>query len=121
MWSARNIKSLFPPKDKVGHQSCVIYEGKYSFKLSYKKKRKEQRKETVKFVGKNTKILLENQPAKLLIENASHKFSWKVLSIVHSYFRRKKILEGFFIALRNPALNDQLEHHFLSLFCHVIT
>ena len=27
LWSTRNIKSLFPLKDKVAHRSCVIYEG----------------------------------------------------------------------------------------------
>ena len=27
-WSTRNIKSLFPLKDRVKHLSCVIYEGK---------------------------------------------------------------------------------------------
>ena len=25
LWSTRNIKSLFPLKDEVAHQSCVIY------------------------------------------------------------------------------------------------
>ena len=28
LWSTRNIKSLFPLKDRVKHLSCVIYEGK---------------------------------------------------------------------------------------------
>ena len=35
LWSTRNIKSLFPLKDKVVHRSCVIYEGKCSCGLSY--------------------------------------------------------------------------------------
>ena len=35
LWSTRNIKSLFPLKDKVAHRSCVIYEGQCSCKLSY--------------------------------------------------------------------------------------
>ena len=33
--STRSIKSLFPLKNKVGHRSCVIYEGRGSCKLSY--------------------------------------------------------------------------------------
>ena len=33
--STRNIKSLFPLKDEVAHQSCVIYEGECSCKLRY--------------------------------------------------------------------------------------
>ena len=35
LWSTRNIKSLFPLKDKVPHRSCVVYEGQCSCKLSY--------------------------------------------------------------------------------------
>ena len=35
LWASRNIKSLFPLKDKVAHRSCVIYEGKCSCKLRY--------------------------------------------------------------------------------------
>ena len=35
LWSTRNIKSLFPLKNKVGHQSCLIYIGRFFCKLSY--------------------------------------------------------------------------------------
>ena len=55
------------------------------------------------------------------MQNASHKFTWKVLSAAPSYFHRRKILEEIFIALRKPALNDQSEHDSLSLFRHGIT
>ena len=34
LWSTRNIKSLFSLKNKVGHQSCVIYKGNFFCKLS---------------------------------------------------------------------------------------
>ena len=57
LWSTRNIKSLFPLKNKVAHRSCIIYERKCSCKLSTS----EKQKEAVKFVRRNTKILLENQ------------------------------------------------------------
>ena len=57
--STRNIKSLFPLKEKVAHQSCVIYEGQCSCKLSYIGEAKKTKK-TAKFVGGNAKILLEN-------------------------------------------------------------
>ena len=50
-----------------------------------------------------------------------YKLTWKVLSIAPSHFCSRKILEAFFIALRKPTLNDQLEHHSLSLFPHDIT
>ena len=122
LWSTRNIKSLFPLKDKVVHQiyeeTWVIYEGKCSCGLSYigeTKRNSEVRwKEHEDPAGKS-------EPAKHLIENTYHQFTWKVLSVTPSYFRRRKIQEAFFIALRKPASNDQLEHHSLSLFRHGIT
>ena len=117
LWSTINIKSLFPLKDKVAHQSCVIYEGQCSCKLSYigvMKRNSEVRWREHKDPAGKT------EPAKHLMENTSHKFAWKVLSAAPSHFHRRRILEVFFIATRKPALNDQLEHHSLSLFQHGI-
>ena len=104
---------------KVAHRSCVIYEGQCSWKLSYivetkKKKSEVRRREHGNPAGKT-------EPAKHLMENASRKFTWKVLSAGSSNFRRRRILEAFFITVRKPALNDQLEYHSLSLFRHGIT
>ena len=121
LWSTRNIKSLFPLKDKVVHQiyeeTWVIYEGKCSCGLSYigeTKRNSEVRwKEHEDPAGKS-------EPAKHLIENTYHQFTWKVLSVTPSYFRRRKIQEAFFIALRKPASNDQLEHHFFLCFVMVL-
>ena len=118
LWSTRNIKSLFPLKDKVAHKSCVIYEGQCSCKLSYigetKREGEVRWREHENPAGKT-------EPAKRVMGNASRKFTWKVLSAAPSHFRRRRILEAFFIAIRKPALNDQLEHHSLSLFRHAIT
>ena len=49
-----------------------------------------------------------SEPAKHLMENASHKFAWKMFSAAPSHFFGRKSLEAFFILLRIPALNDQL-------------
>ena len=118
LWSTRKIKSLFPFKNKVAHQSCIIYEGQCSCNLSYIAERKingEVRwREHKDPAGKS-------ETAKHLMENASHNFTWKVLSAAPSHFLRTKILEAFFIAIRQLALNDQVEHHSLSLFRHGIT
>ena len=112
LWSTRNIKSLFPLKDKVAHRSCVIYEGQCSCKLRYigeTKRNSEVRwREHENPAGKT-------EPAKHLMENASHMFTWKVLSDAPSHFRRRRILEVFFIAIRKPALNDQLKTSFFVL------
>ena len=117
LWSTRNIKSLFPLKDKVVHRSCAIYEGQCSCKLSYI--RETKRNSEIRW-REHKNPAGKTEPAKHLMENTSHKFTWRVLLDAPSYFRRR-ILEAFFIAIRKPALNDQLEHHSLSLFRHGIT
>ena len=61
------------------------------------------------------------EPTKHLMENASHKFTWKVLPAAPSHFRGRRILEVFFIAIRKLTLNVQLEHQSLSLLRHGIT
>ena len=75
--STRNIKSLFQLKDKVAHRSCVIYDGECSCKLSYigetKRNREVRWREHEDPAGKT-------EPTKHLMENTSHKFTWKVLS-----------------------------------------
>ena len=112
LWSNRNTKSLFPLKDKFAHQSSVIYEGKCPCKLSY--------------INSEVRWKIHEDPArksehaKHLIGNTFHKFTWKLVSIAPSHFCRTEILEALFIALRKPALNDQLEDHSLSLFRHGI-
>ena len=96
LWLTRNIKSLFPLKDDVAHQPSIIYEGNCSCKLSYIKE--TQRNSEVHW--KEHKDPPEkSEPEKHLIENASHKFTWKVLSITPTHFRRRKIFKALFIAL----------------------
>ena len=88
LWSTRIIKSSLPFKDKVAHRPCVIYEGKCSCRLSYIGKTKRNSevpwKEHKDPAGKP-------ETAKHFIENASHKFTWKVFSTALPYFRRRKL------------------------------
>ena len=118
MRSTRNIKSLFLLKDKISHQSCVIYEEQCSCKLNYigeTKRNSEVRWREHEDPAGNS------EPAKHLMGNASHKFAWKMFSAAPSHFFSRKSLEAFLIVLRIPALNDQLWHHSFSLFRHGIT
>ena len=118
LWSTRNINILLSLKDKVMHRSCVIYEGQCSCKLSYIGETK--RSSEVRW-REHDDPADKTEPAKHLMENASHKFTWKVLSAAPSHFRRRRILEAFFITIRKPVLNDQVEHHSFTLFRHGIT
>ena len=118
LWFARNIKSLFPLKDRVKQLSCVIYKGKCWCGRRY-----------ISDTIKNTDIRLnehenaagKSEPPKHLADSKSHMFTWKVLSPAPLYFRKRKILQAFFITKLKPHLNDQIEHHALSLFRHGIT
>ena len=111
--STRNIKSLFSLKDKVGHRSCVIYEEKCPCRLScirhsevrWKSKVRWKRNSQVRWKEHEVPVG-KSESAKHLIENASHQFTRKVLSIASSHFRIRKIQKAFVIALRRPALND---------------
>ena len=46
---------------------------------------------------------------------------WKILASANLHFRKRKILEAFFITKLRPGLNDQIKHHTLSLFRHGVT
>ena len=43
-------------------------------------------------------------------------FTWRVLASAPLHLHKGKILEAFFITKLKPDLNDQIEHHTLSLF-----
>ena len=46
---------------------------------------------------------------------------WKILASANLHFRKRKILEAFFITKLRPGLNDQIKQHALSLFRHGVT
>ena len=118
LWTTRNINCLFPLKDKAAHRSCIIDGGKFFCGLGY-----------IGETERNSEVCWKEHkdPAgklklpKHLIENADHQFTWIISLVTPSHFCRRKILEAFFIVLTKSLLNDQLEHHYLSLLCYGIT
>ena len=118
LWSTKNIISSFPLKDRVKHLSYVIYEGKCSCGRRYIG-------ETIR----NNDICWneyentagKSEPATHLADNRSHMFTWNVLVSALLYFGKRKFLEAFFITKLKPDLNDQIQHHALSLFRHGVT
>ena len=113
LWSTRNIKSLFPLKDEVKHFSCFIHEGKCSCGRLYIG-------ETIRN-NEHESATGKSEPAKHLADSKSHMFTWKVLASIPLHFRKRKILEAFFVTKLKPDLNDQIEHHAFSLFRHGVT
>ena len=118
LWSTRNIKSLIPLKDRVKHLSCIIYESKRSCGRLYIgetiRNSDIRRNEHESKAGKS-------ETAKHIADNKSHIFNWKVLVSAPLHFCKRKILEPFFITKLKLDLNDQIEHHALSLFKHGVT
>ena len=115
LWFTRNIKSLFLVKDQVKHSSSVIYEGKCSCGRCYIGE--TIRKSDICW-SEHESTTGKSEPVKHLAHNKSHMFTWKVLASAPLRFCKRKILEAFFIKRLKPALNDQIEHHALSLFQH---
>ena len=58
----------------------------------------------------------KSEPAKHLVDNKPHMFTWKVLASGPLHFRERKVLESFFIRKLKPDVNYQIENHALSLF-----
>ena len=104
---------MFPLKDQVKHLSCVICEGKCSYGRCYIG-------ETVRNSdicwNEHESTTGKSEPAKHLAGNNSHMLTWKVLESAPLHFCKRKILEAFFITKLKQDLNDQIEHHALSLF-----
>ena len=100
--STRSFKSLLPLKDKIEDRPCLIHEGQCPCKLRY-----------IGETKRKTKVCWR--------KHEDIDTTRKVLLVAPSYFRRRRILREFFIAIGKPALNDQLDHYCLSLFGHGIT
>ena len=54
-------------------------------------------------------------PLKHIKDNLDHVFNWSVLANAKNMFQRK-VLEGYYIALEKPTLNEQLEPDRLNPF-----
>ena len=121
VWNTRNIRSLFPLKDRVEHVSCAIYEGKCTCGESYIG-------ETVRITdirwdehSKPSPSSTLTDPAKHVMENPTHHFTWKVLTRAPQNKLKRLILEAYFIAKLKTKINVQINHGLLLLFRHGVT
>ena len=120
IWNTRNIRSLFPLKNRVEHISCVVYEGTCSCGEVYIGE--TDRIADIRFHEHNTPSPKQNSdPAKHLIANPTHTFTWKVLTSAPRNYHRRKILESYFIAKMKPMINIQQTPRVLFLFRNGIT
>ena len=59
-------------------------------------------------MGRTENISKYSVPAKHLIENLGHKFSWKILFTPSENKRIGKVFQASEIALKRPSLNEQI-------------
>ena len=121
VWITRDIRSLFPLKDRVDHMSCVIYQGKCSCGESYIG-------ETLRITDIRWKEHTNpapsaklTDPAKHILENPTHSFRWTVLTLAPQQNLKRLILEAYFIAKMQPKINIQTNPQLLLLFRNGIT
>ena len=117
-WKTRQIKSLFPLKDKNPHPSCKIYEGECICGSKYIGETK--RNVEIRWAEHNNPKY-SSEPAKHLTKNIDHGFNWKILCDASSNISIRKNLEASFIALLRPNLNEQKDFERLVLFRNDVT
>ena len=57
-----------------------------------------------------------SEPAKHMKQYEGHVFTWKIVFKTPKHKTKGRILEAFFIKLRNPSLNNHLDNLQLRLF-----
>ena len=118
LWRTKKIQTLFPLKDRTDHISCIIYEGKCSCGLNYIGE--TARNASTRWL-EHSKSTTNSMPARHLLTNTSHVFTWKVLSIAPKDTLKRKLLEAFFIKVYKPILNEQVLSKKLTLFHNGVT
>ena len=118
MWKTRNIRSLFPLKDKNDYKSCIIYKGYYSCGSRYICETK--RKAEVRW-NEHNNTTESSEPSKLFRSNISHYFTWAFNSNGPKNGKTRMNLEASYIALWKPDLNEQKDFERLVLFRNGVT
>ena len=114
-WKTRNIRSLFPLKDKNDYKSCVIYKGDCSCGSRYISETK--RNAEVRWNEHNNPTK-SSEPSKQLQSNINHYFTRAVISNAPKNAKTRKNLGASYIAFWKPDLNKQKD---LVLFRNGVT
>ena len=117
-WKTRNIRSLFPLKDKNDYKSCVIYKGDCSCCSRYIGESKLNAEVRSNEHNNSTK---SSEPSKHLRSNINHYFTWTVILNAPNNAKTRKYLEASYIALWRPDLKEQKDFQRLVLFRNGVT
>ena len=63
----------------------------------------------------------KSEPSKHLYNNVTHSFTWSIIMNAPKNVRIRKNLEASEVALKRPALNNQIDSKKLTLFRHGVT
>ena len=105
----RNLKSLFPLKDKDLHFTCKICKG--SCESTYVGE--TNRNVEVRYSEHNHPSG-KSEPSKHLNQNINHMFNWSVICSAPKIDRTRKDLEAFYITIMKPNLNEQCNSNLLT-------
>ena len=112
-WKIKNIRSLFPLKDKNNYKSCVIYKGDCSCCSRYIGETK--RNAEVRWNEDNNQTK-SSETSKHLRSNINHSITWAVISNAPKNVKTRKNLEALYIALWKLNLNEQKDFERFVLF-----
>ena len=112
-WKTRNIRSLFPLKDKNDYKSCVVYKADCSCGSRYIGETK--RNAEVRWNEHNNQTK-SSEVSKYLRSNINHYFTWAVISDAPKNAKNRNNLEVSYIALWKPNLNEEKDFERLVLF-----
>ena len=112
-WKTRNIRFLFPLKDKNDYKSCVNYKGNCSCDSRYIIETK--RNAEIRWNAHNNPTK-SSEPSKHLLSNINHYFTNAVISNAPENAKTRKNLETSYIALWEPHRNEQKDFERLVSF-----
>ena len=120
IWQTRKIQSLFTTKDRNKHPSHVIYKGEcescgQSYIGETARNLESRKREHEDVSSKNP-----SEPAKHLIANRGHLFTWSIVGKA-TLWQKRRTLEALLISKFQPILNKQTEAFHLTLFPHGVT
>ena len=118
-WITKKVKHLLRLKSRNPHPSCMIYEGVWSYHKSYIGEtvrnveiRWQEHEDTQKY----------SEPAKILKNNPTHSFTWKVLLPASLIKSMRQNMKTSIVALKRPSLNPFMTEAVIietsPLICH---
>ena len=116
-WKTRNLKSLFPLKDRVKHKAKIVYKGICPCNESYIRETKGNAEIRWKEHCSNNDR--KSKVAEHLLKNPGYTINWQVSTSAPHQWNKRKILQAYYITKFKPSLNNQLDIYITRLFRNV--